>query len=182
MGSIRQARRVPMTPDNATRPRTPLGPGCGDPLFAPDPQDNRRIYQEELHPLFANNRSRRLRMRWRRTIFCFRNRPNRALSPFRCDMRLASKGQCLKQVVRYAWVIARLQAGTRPASPCGRSSAFPHGRGTHNSLRQNHLSATTLSRPFSLFMKVLADFRRDLAIRHLVGRFNGDGVDRKSVV
>jgi hypothetical protein len=45
-----------------------------------------------IHLLFTNNRSRRSRMRWRRAIFCFRNRPNRALSPLRSDMRLASKG------------------------------------------------------------------------------------------
>jgi hypothetical protein len=45
-----------------------------------------------IHLLFTNNRSRISRMRWRRAIFCLRNRPNRALSPLRSDMRLASKG------------------------------------------------------------------------------------------
>jgi hypothetical protein len=76
--------------------------------------------------LFANKRFRRSRMRWRRTIFCFRNRPNRALSPFRFDMRLPSTRQCLKQVAGMLGYPSHSRATKRPSAPY----APPHGRRT----------------------------------------------------
>jgi hypothetical protein len=80
----------------------------------------------KLQLLFANKRFRRSRMRWRRTIFCFRNRPNRALSPFRFDMRLPSTRQCLKQVAGMLGYPSHSRATKRPSAPY----APPHGRRT----------------------------------------------------
>jgi hypothetical protein len=71
----------------------------------------------KLQLLFANKRFRRSRMRWRRTIFCFRNRPNRALSPFRFDMRLPSTRQCLKQVAGMLGYPSHSRATKRPSAP-----------------------------------------------------------------